>query len=362
MEQLKHTLHSVITRPVVDKILLFLRSSKRSTLLFFGLFGVGSLVIIFRYTKIYFFRRFYNYPPGLFGVPIFGAFLIQQSAGAKYLNQIVPSYGPITHAPSGAYTDIVYLNDPLLVRKVMDLAIDRPKSLSTLIHANADVVLINEDENWSLRRKSLMNGITTITNKKMIADKMYQILKTITFDKLNQNIQDGEKRNNSNSNSNENGFVWYPREDISNAIFNIIYFASFGEFLQSNDEKYQAYSDSIKTYNRLLLDGIGASFFPKVFGIMIGLGNAKAKVNDEYLKLQAVTCKDYLKGKKKYLSKIEQNGGDQNVPIETLLEQAYYDRIIDRNIKPGTKEYDTTESRLISDLFICLDAGIDSTS
>ena len=120
----------------------------------------------YRCFKIYYCRKKYKYPPGLYGVPLFGSFLTAQAAGADFLNKIIPSYGPLVHMPAGSFYDFVQINDGNLMQKVFTIAVDRPDWTATASDAlESDLSLVNDDRGWHTRRKTLMHCITKVVDK-----------------------------------------------------------------------------------------------------------------------------------------------------------------------------------------------------
>ena len=345
--------------------------------------GISVFGLIARIARIIYRRKRYKYPPGLFGVPFFGSFLTMTMENGVYYHKTLPSYGPITHAPGGLYMNMTFINDKHLLKSLYQFVSDRPPAFGDMNEVTGgDVSSVNESENWSQRRKLIMHGLASILDKSIVEQKMNQIMTEITFAGLNNRINKGKLESLE---SNEY-YLWHPRKETRNAIFNIIFSAIFGLVLEANDSKFDEYQKQMTEINQVTILAFVSLVFPKILVLLTpSLRNAREMLTRQYELNTKLALSDYFDAKKRLLNKFV-NNKDKNISDEefirnecqTLFEKMYfslmiqgknnvdYDDVIDNggniDVNKIIGEMSITERRIVSDILILFNAGMDTTS
>ena len=181
-------------------------------------------------------------PPQLYGLPIVGSVFTMIIWNHEFGRRLLPKYGDIVMYNQGPFR-MYAINDMQLLNCVFSKATDRRAVDGTVFsHFGYEVplVAVNNDRDWAIRRKTAMASMAKVISKKELEEQISVVLQEITFQELNSLL------NNSNDNNN-NHAVWYPRNFVRNAVFNVLYFALFGKSSALNDEIYQSYNQSVST-------------------------------------------------------------------------------------------------------------------
>ena len=260
-------------------------------------------------------RKRSRYPPGLFGVPYFGSLftLLYYKEDSFYMD-LIPSYGPIVMHNIGQI-NFISLNDINLVKTMFNhkYCLNRCWQTSDLFESfakqdggsaggngscsgmrmgfgkhnqrseriGADFAFGNEL--WSSRRKAMLNAINQIGTNGVIEPQLHHLLNVILYNVLEDNLDS-----------------WYPRLDLRNATFNVIFGALFGEEKQlaRTNEQFVQLSYNLHRWIAEMGFAILANLFyvPNIFGIKtrfdkkIKTGFKKAYIatydamNDRYIK------------------------------------------------------------------------------
>ena len=358
---------------------------------FAALGGISCIGSMARIAIIIYRRKRCKYPPGFLGVPFFGSYFTMNMLSANYYHKVLPSCGPIVHVPGGLYLNFIVINDRNLLKSLYQLVIDRPAVLVEMNEVTgADVASANEDENWSQRRKLIMHGLANILDKKVVEEKMNQIMRDITFASLDDKIKQAKLENKLNDGR---YYLWYPRRETRNAIFNIIFFAIFGLILKPNDTKFEQYQKQITKLNESFIFAFLAKIFPKILVLLVPMLRNARKILTKQTKANVkLALPDYFEAKKrllhKYINRHKSITDEAFMAKEcqTLFEKVYFVSMIRgantncnvdyndvgdgldqgnynyNNVEKITNGMNIVEQRIVSDILILFSGGMDTTS
>ena len=103
----------------------------------------------------------------------------------------------------------------------MNKATESPSDVASVFeayHHEAPAASINNDKDWSLRRKTVMGSITKVMSKKELEIRIGAILQEITYKELNSLLNINGSKDDQDG---QDGAIWYPRKCLRNAVFNV---------------------------------------------------------------------------------------------------------------------------------------------
>ena len=187
-------------------------------------------------------------------------------------------------------------------------------------------------------------------------------MEKMLFERLDENIDNSK---------NENGYLWYPRSDIKIVVFNVIYDAIFGEYINFNDKKYDDYNNALTKYVNSMQGACFSQLFPKLMAIILGFAFARQIFNKEFVIIRNLMKPDILKSKKKLEEKYEKyykTESERNIFLqnhcETVFDWMYFVTVLEKKQLQQESNKDnnnTIHQRLINDLFLLLHAGTETT-
>lgn len=282
-------------------------------------------------------RYYYKSPPQLFGLPVIGSLLTMLIYKENFAMKILPKYGDLVKYN---IVNINYykINDVQLSKKLFDVAKDRPQAGKIAFKvANLETPFGVLPQKESLyRRKIMVNHFSKLLDTSTIDANICKILQEITYEYLDK-ILARSKNSKSNSNSNSNEILWYPRDCVRNATFNVIYLAMFNKMLKIDDELFQEFNTNANDFVNNIAIAMMSYFMPNVLSDLV-FGKQKQTFISSAHKVYNIAENDYDEAKNK-----------RNDEFITLA-QCYAD---DDKISRGA---------VIADLGGLLSAGIDTTS
>ena len=306
-------------------------------------------------------------PPQLYGLPIIGSLLTMEIWSHKFFRNMLPKYGDIVMYNYGS--ERVYaINDMQLLNCVFRKAISRlpfDGKMFTSYGHEIPVVFATKDDNWGIRRKIAMASITKVMNKKELEERISVILQEITYKELNSLFVDnGSGSSGSTGSSNKKYAIWYPRKCLRNAVFNVIYFATFGKSSMIDDKIYQDYNESVKGFIGYALDAFLALTFGSFLTNVLGYAGGQRKFVSSLDTLFKLTEKEFEEVIKDIESSQDSLKEEEEKEFEakTIAQCIYQTFILDKkNIGNDGKMDKTIYDRCVSDAVALLLAGMDTT-
>eukprot|EP01084_Bolivina_argentea_P128759 227528_1 len=191
---------------------------------------VGSTLFAFLSRYIYgkFARKFYQFPPGPEGIPIFGCGLHTILFPNTWPINLATTYGPIVFYKAFGVQNVL-INDSEIIKKQIlnrndDIGINRNESMFTdpnffmLWGAKDNTIpfLFVNGNRWFKARKNIHSSLLTILNTKYVNNILSESINNSLIPELNLVI------------NNKNG-EWYPRQILTSLTFHTIFQANFGE-------------------------------------------------------------------------------------------------------------------------------------
>ena len=324
------------------------------------IFGGCAVFLILRNIYMAISAKIHKRPPQLYGLPVIGSLITMQIWKHDFGRKILPKYGDIVSYNYGI-TKIYKINDLQLLNAVFAKAVGRMSENSHMFLSykkEIPILFANSDRDWARRRKIAMTSITKVMNKKELEERIPVILQQITFQELNSLLLKNNNNNNNNNNTNSNnGYaIWYPRECLRNAVFNVIYFASFGKSSMINDDLYKEYNKSITDFVGYGLHAFLTIQLGKIVASIFGFTNGEKMFGSALSRLYQLTEQEF-----KEITDINVNKGtttDDYKDTNTIAQCIYQTYVQDNQNGIMDKR---TFDRCVADLATLLLAGMDTT-
>ena len=319
------------------------RSSKHKWLVktLFCAAGCASL-LVFRIIVLKIRNKLLKRPPQLYGLPVIGSLLTMTIWQDTLRSKIFPSYGDAVSFSVGNFNRYE-INDLQLANAIFSKTVNRIAFGKTLFEPFgyvAPVTIVNNDENWSHRRKTIMGSIAMLLDKSTLEENIAKILQQITYKELNEKLEMNNK------------YIWYPRKFLQNAVFNVIYLAMFGKTILIDDPKYEIYLKSTKSGIEDAIGGLLSQSVPKFIADKIGLTRTAERYKKYLNLLRKITQQDYE-------TVVSNSSSNSMTTLAQCLASGYNDRVSGNN--KTNKMDDVTFARTIADLAVLLGAGLDTT-
>eukprot|EP01084_Bolivina_argentea_P259892 438719_1 len=220
--------------------------------------AILTLLFVSRYPYYFFYRKYYNLPPGSNGYPVFGT-LLQRVGNHQWRIHVANKYGAITFSPLIGGISTITLNSSKLVKEIMPQTnfLNRRDWLSEKSYLRKQerisvwsagsppkmpFILVN-GKDWTNRRKhsqaTLFRTMTNAYVNKVVYESIDVTLEPFLNDIINKND------------------VWYPRQMCKWLAFNTIYHTMFGEQIKRDSELYHnMVSDVNDTFKYAMYDAV----------------------------------------------------------------------------------------------------------
>ena len=332
--------------------------------------GVCATILALRVVWIKVHNIIQKSPPQLYGLPFIGSLLTMIIWKNDFSRKLLPRYGDIVSFNVGSLK-MYEINDLELMQAMFATANDRSSLFRFPFESNGvipGVAVINNDEEWSFRRKAIMTSIVRLLNKSKLEENIPKILQTITYKELDSNLDLSLDNNNSNININNSKYLWYPRECVRNAAFNVIYSAMFGKSLMIDNLKYIEYTKTGKECLDNMLAPLMAKNLPKLIADLTGFTKNSQIFGSSYKHFVTIAEKDFQDVINNYNttnnessssssseSGMRNDNGDPSTLAECLVDEY--------KTHGNMNRLDSlSHNRLISDFIALLFAGLDTTS
>ena len=306
--------------------------------------------------------KIYKHPAQLYGLPVVGSLITMAIWKNTFRREVIPKYGDIVMYRIGSYKTYV-INDVQLLNAVYNKAVNRLSAEATFwksYDVQVPVASANNDRDWSRRRKTAMLSITKVMNKDELADRISLILQEITYKELNSLLV-----SNNDGDNNEHA-IWYPRKFLRNAVFNVIYFASFGKSSTIDDDLYKEYNKCITNFFLYGLDAFLALQMGTTVAGIFGFAESEKKFSSAVKRLYQMVEIDFKQviggdGEEKEKEKErEKDVGINNEESANTIAQCMYETYL-MDSKNGIIDKETFD-RCVADIGMLLFAGMDTTS
>ena len=302
---------------------------------------IAGCILSLRSIYLYIKYKINKYPPSLHGIPFIGSLLTMLIWNHNFNLQLLPKYGDIVHFNIGNLP-FYKINDVDLAYKVYFKALNRPPMYETSFHLSKvepTVGVINEDKQWSKRRKIMISNLNKTLNSRIVENNISKIFSTITCHEIDLMLLKGENH-------------IYTKDLFINASFNSIYLAVFGKMLQPNDPLYKEYIDSIYCFFHII-EAIMYEQLPTFIGEPL-FGNKSRLFKNGMKTVYNLVNTDYLGFKKQLLD--SHDGDDSDDLINTVTGGVLNDY---KQLNLISKQ---SEDRFIADIYAFLLGGTGATS
>ena len=309
-----------------------------------GTVSVAFLTFVVRPLFIKLWRKAMKRPDGPLGFPYLGSmpYMSSSSSMVNFYINILPQYGDIAQINIGMQT-IFVVNNPLVLKQLFHDSTKKVISKASVAKYRSFVSTNNDV--WSQRSKIIQSKLMAMLNTKFIENGADKFLNDVIFPDI-----DKELKIESESQKIDIG------KYITPISFNTIFYACFGETIQSiNDKLYLELKNEFKTFLSKIVKGAFMKMFLGEFIYWHLLSNDKIENLPEYTMVESV--KKYIRMNKNRLLLLNTGNDDNHIPFyASMINSNFSDEMIDQ-LYGGD-----FENGLCHDITILLFGGTDTLS